>query len=295
MEAAVDETLASSSPSSPSSSGGEHIVLETLLLLGVRLGFFLAAQQYLRRSLYADLREVIRDETSLASVGTHSSQAGTLAAAAGGSSSGLDSPDSSSEYGFSSLRDQLHSLRAGNNTSPGTLLPTTARSSPGAGAGSGSGLGERRRSGQGVSGHRNTSDALVNNGNTRDWLSTATGSPSKGLPPRLASAIFCFSVSECMTLFALLLFGGAVGEKARILSWELSLGNVLGLIVIIIPLGMCLLFSLRSRVASVSKRRIVTVTAVPFAFWIVGLYTVGDWIGKALGVETTEKWSFGGS
>lgn len=81
--------------------------------------------------------------------------------------------------------------------------------------------------------------------------------------------------------------------RARLLNWKLSLGTVLALIVLIIPFGMCLLFSLRTNATSVSFRRVITITSVPFSFWLVGLFTLGDWLGKALGVATRENWTFG--
>jgi len=36
-------------------------------------------------------------------------------------------------------------------------------------------------------------------------------------------------------------------NRARLLNWNLSLGAVLSIIVVVVPLGMCLLMSLRQR------------------------------------------------
>ncbi|CAD6567989.1 MAG: hypothetical protein CYPHOPRED_002285 [Cyphobasidiales sp. Tagirdzhanova-0007] len=257
------------SSSSTSSSSSSRIVIETAGLVLLRATFFVLAQQYLARSLYTDLRQVIRDET----VPPHQASLG------GFDNSDNDLPVSPAGDGppHSSLRDQVYNLRSASNSSK-SLLPTS-RSIPTSPT-------ERRRSPKGG----------INGSGTGMNGETRTGGQAKSssaIAPRLSSAVFCISVSECVTLFFLILFGKVVGDSARLLNWKLSLGAVLALIVLVVPFGMCLLFSLRTKVTSVSFRRMATFTAIPFSVWLLSLFTIGDWIGTALGVETREQWTFG--
>lgn len=172
-----------------------RLALETVVLLGLRAVYFGLAQQYLQRSLYADLRQVIRDETS------------TAGASYGANSSGFgpSSPDSQEDQPgtpFSavpgngqSFRDQLYNLRSGATSSNSVILPAMSASSTSTAAGRAN-MSNRRRSGSGA--------------NTRVLRENASKAGA-GVPRTLSSAVFCLSVSECMTLFTLLLFGAVVG------------------------------------------------------------------------------------
>ena len=155
------------------------IALETAALLGLRASFYLLARRYLQRTLFSDLRQVIHEETSTSSP-----------TSTGGHESPDEFPLSPSTSGTTSLRDQLYNLRGAANSSS-SILPVTNR------AGSTTPTNSRSRANSG-------------NNHGKSAASQATG---KGVAPKLAGAIFCLSVSECSTLFALILFGGAVSLK----------------------------------------------------------------------------------
>ncbi|GAA5844512.1 hypothetical protein JCM3766R1_007147 [Sporobolomyces carnicolor] len=88
----------------------------------------------------------------------------------------------------------------------------------------------------------------------------------------LSSALFCVSFSESSTLFTLLLFGEAVSEQARTLNWSFSLLTLLALIVFVIPLGLCLLLTYRTRT---TFGRTLLLTLVPFSLYLLTFYRFG--------------------
>lgn len=174
------------------------VALETLLVFGLRAGFFLLASRYLKRALFADLRQVIHDETSL-NTGASSSSGNTsgIHLSSSGLNSGHESPDefdtsTTSPIGNGqSLRDQLYNLRAGS-VSSSSILPTSNHPSP------------------------STRHNVVSSTPPSERSSRKTAAAKKGSTagaPKLAGTVFCLSVSECSTLFALILFGGAISEK----------------------------------------------------------------------------------
>lgn len=182
---------------SDSESNGQ-VALETLILLGLRFAYFISAQQYLQRSLYSDLRQVIREETS--------STAGALgdgdvsSHGIGGPATADDSDDPvtpSTSNGGQSLREQLSSLRGAQNSASSILLPHHSGTSSTA-LGRISPTTSRRRSGS---------------GNSARAIRQSSAKQTSTLARRVSSAIFCISVSECMTLFTLLLFGNIVGGR----------------------------------------------------------------------------------
>ncbi|GAA5993978.1 hypothetical protein JCM5350_003514 [Sporobolomyces pararoseus] len=89
---------------------------------------------------------------------------------------------------------------------------------------------------------------------------------------RLASGLFCLSFSESCTLFTLLLFGEIVSEQARTFNWSLSLLTLLALIVFVIPLGLCLLLTYRTRT---NFTRTLLLTLVPFSIYLFTFYRFG--------------------
>lgn len=167
------------------------VVLETGLVFGLRAGFFLLASRYLKQALFKDLRQVIHDETSLNTGSTSGSNNGAIHLSASGPNSGRESSDefdtsSASPIGNGqSLRDQLYNLRAASVSST-SILPTSSNQSP----------------------SRNTAGSPAERGTRK---SSKKGSAAGA--PKLAGTVFCLSVSECSILFALILFGGAIGEK----------------------------------------------------------------------------------
>jgi len=176
--------------------GNGTVALETLLVFGLRAGFFFLASRYLKRALFADLRQVIHDETSLNTSGSTSNgnaTGGAIHLSSSGLNSGHESPDEfdtsyTSPIGNGqSLRDQLYNLRAAS-VSSSSVLPTSNNPRPNAATVSP----ERERA--------NRKAAVKKSNNAANAL-------------KLAGTVFCLSVSECSTLFALILFGGAIGEK----------------------------------------------------------------------------------
>jgi hypothetical protein len=275
--------------------GNGTVAVETLLVFGLRGGFFLLASRYLKRALFADLRQVIHDETSLntTSAGGSSPTSGSIHLPAHGGGSSHDSSDefdSSSPVGNGngqSLRDQLYNLRSASISSA-SILPTSAHPGSTTRLGSASPPGPNSR----------VRRASLKKGNS------AAGAP------KLAGAVFCLSVSECSTLFALILFGYCVNlfYRSRLWNWNLSLGAVLSIIVLVVPLGMCLLMTLRQRgrillvpsclhifspanshsyvtATSNSLRKTAMFTALPFLLYLFGLYEIGEWIATLFGVE----------
>ncbi|GAA5876179.1 hypothetical protein JCM16303_007046 [Sporobolomyces ruberrimus] len=89
---------------------------------------------------------------------------------------------------------------------------------------------------------------------------------------KLSTALFCLSFSESCTLFTLLLFGEAVSEQARTFNWSLSLLTLLALIVFVIPLGLCLLLTYRTRT---TIARTLLLTLVPFSIYLLTFYRFG--------------------
>ncbi|GAA5955859.1 hypothetical protein JCM8115_004346 [Rhodotorula mucilaginosa] len=105
---------------------------------------------------------------------------------------------------------------------------------------------------------------------------------------RLASALFCLAFSESSMLFTLLLFGDAVSEEARRQNWSFSLLTLLALIVFLIPFGLCLLLTQRSRSGAV---RTLAFTLVPFGTYLFFFYEVGSIVADKLVTEGSH--SFG--
>lgn len=173
------------------------VALETLLVIGLRAGFFLLASRYLKRALFADLRQVIHDETSLNTSGSNSAATGgAIHLTSSGLNSGHESPDefdtsTTSPIGNGqSLRDQLYNLRAAS-VSSSSILPTSNNPNPSS-----------------TSRHNATTSPERA---TRKAAGKKSSNASNAL--KLAGIVFCLSVSECSTLFALILFGGAIGER----------------------------------------------------------------------------------
>lgn len=173
--------------------GNGTVALETLLVFGLRGGFFFLASRYLKRALFADLRQVIHDETSLnTSTSNSDATGGAIHLSTSGLNSGHESPDEfdtsyTSPIGNGqSLRDQLYNLRPAS-TSSTSILPTSNNPRPTTSSP------ERERAARKVS-------AAKKGNNAASAL-------------KLAGTVFCLSVSECSTLFALIMFGGAISEK----------------------------------------------------------------------------------
>ncbi|BGP12881.1 hypothetical protein JCM10213_005165 [Rhodosporidiobolus nylandii] len=225
---------------------GDSLLVETTLLSLVRLGFFLACRQYVNRSLFSDLRNVIRED---------------------GLSTDLDDADGEAiqlddaENGvFGTGAGAGGGVGASSKPREDGLGAAMARK----GAGSAAGLSRRESTPPGPS------------------AATAANRASGLLYSRLASALFCLSFSESCMLFTLLLFGEAVSERARGFNWSLSLLALLSLIVFVIPLGLCFLLTHRTRT---TLARTFLLTLVPFAIYLVFFYRVGSLVAAQLVVE----------
>ncbi|GAA5980246.1 hypothetical protein JCM10908_001586 [Rhodotorula pacifica] len=105
---------------------------------------------------------------------------------------------------------------------------------------------------------------------------------------QLASALFCLAFSESSMLFTLLLFGDAISQDARNQNWSFSLLTLLALIVFLIPFGLCLLLTQRSRSGLV---RTLAFTLVPFGTYLFFFYEVGSIVADKLVTEGSH--SFG--
>lgn len=241
----------------------------------------------------------------------------STSATAGGS--GHDSPDDFGPsspaaaaaagvgYAGTSLRDQLYNLRGAANSS-NSILPTSSSTTA------------NGRAGGGATSPIPSTRSRANSGNFHGKASQS----GKGIAPKIAGAVFCLSVSECSTLFALILFGGAVSlrcvrgplstncnkltDEVKITFTELEL----------VP--RCCPLSHRARhtvwdvspllhaaersessspstqsqadrfeTASSTARRTLILTSIPFAIYLFSLYELGDYLSNALGVETGSR------
>lgn len=171
-----------------------NVALETALIFGLRASFFLLAQRYVKRTLFSDLRQVIHEEISVSVPSSSQSH------------SGPESPDEFPASPSGSLRNQLYNLTGASNSSS-SILPTSRTN-----------LGSPSRS-------------RANSGSNSISIKKAAKA-GRGVAPSLAGAIFCLSVSECSTLFALILFGGAVSlrcislvtsRETTLMLWQISL------------------------------------------------------------------------
>lgn len=248
----------------PDTAPAPSIALETVLLSAARLAYFAACRLYVNKSLFADLREVIRED---------------------GLSSDVDTPDNDAieldeaEGGYLGL--------SGNGG--------------GAGAGGKALLGSRlREDGLGAALNKRPSVAAAVP-DRRDSLSPGqTGASTAGRAyTRLSKALFCLAFSESCMLFTLLLFGDAVSDRcvvsssspyfvdlfssrARQYNWSISLLALLSIIVFVIPFVLCLLVTHRSRT---TVTRTLLLTLPPFALYLFFFYNVGSLIADKLVTE----------
>lgn len=164
----------------PDTAPVPSIALETALLSAARLAYFAVCRLYVNKSLFADLREVIREDGLSSDVDTPNGEAIELDEAEGG------------YLGLS-----------GNGGGAG------------AGAGAKSSLASRLREdglGAALSKRASPSAAVPDR---RDSLSPGqTGVSTAGRAyTRLSKALFCLAFSESCMLFTLLLFGDAVSDR----------------------------------------------------------------------------------
>ncbi|KAK4058131.1 hypothetical protein OIO90_000870 [Microbotryomycetes sp. JL221] len=93
---------------------------------------------------------------------------------------------------------------------------------------------------------------------------------------RFATAAFCVAFSESCLLFTLLLFGEIVND---------NLMTLLLLIVVIIPLGLCLLLTHRNKATSTLSGRTAVLTLIPFGVYLFVFDRVGKFIASKAVVE----------
>ncbi|BGP44922.1 hypothetical protein JCM10450v2_000737 [Rhodotorula kratochvilovae] len=221
------------------------LLVETALLSCVRLALFVACRHYVNISLFSDLRDVIRED---------------------GLATDLDSPDGDAveledaENGYFGL-----SAGAGGGAAAGGAGKAARDREDGLGAAVG-------RKSPALDAARRASLAVGLGG------STVAGRAYT----KLSTALFCLSFSESGMLFTLLLFGDVVSERARDYNWSLSLLALLSLIVFVIPFGLCLLLTHRSRS---NFARTFLLTFVPFALYLFLFWRFGSLIADQLVVE----------
>ncbi|GAA6001642.1 hypothetical protein JCM10207_002244 [Rhodosporidiobolus poonsookiae] len=191
----------------PDTSSGS-LYVQSALLSVLRLAFFLACQSYVHRWLFADLREVIREDGLAQDLD-------------------YDSPDilelADAENGYFGL------------------------GGGGGGGGGGTSRAREDGLGAALARKSTLNTPGVNRRDSNTPSSIQASRASGVLYSRLSSALFCLAFSESCMLFTLLLFGEVVSEQARALNWSLSLLALLSLIVFIIPLGLCFLLTHRSK------------------------------------------------
>ncbi|GAA6051262.1 hypothetical protein JCM3770_006784, partial [Rhodotorula araucariae] len=235
----------------PALAASGSVLIETALLSCVRLALFLACRHYVNISLFSDLRDVIREDglaTDLDSPGADAieledAENGYFGLGAGGGPGGGGSGAAASSSG-----------RAGRDREDGLGAAAMGRKSPAPD-------GARRAS----------------------FVPGLGGSTVAGRAyTKLSTALFCLSFSESGMLFTLLLFGDVVSERARDYNWSLSLLALLSLIVFVIPFGLCLLLTHRSRS---NFARTFLLTFVPFALYLFLFWRFGSLIADQLVVE----------
>ncbi|BGP53009.1 hypothetical protein JCM8202_004093 [Rhodotorula sphaerocarpa] len=235
--------------------GRRTLVLETALLVGVRVVYFIACRFYVNAYLFAGLRDVLREDGIIEDDDAGESEAIRLEDAEDGVFGGVSSLGSSNGGGGGAGRPLSPSLGKSRDDGAGTsLLPTSVR----------------RPSTLGEVGRKNSASSLYGRSETSRTYS------------KLATALFCLSFSESSMLFTLLLFGDAVSERARHYNWSMSLLTLLGLIVFLIPFGLCLLLTQRSRS---SVMRTLAFTLVPFGTYLFFFYEVGSIVADKLVTE----------
>ncbi|KAK4054804.1 hypothetical protein OIV83_000728 [Microbotryomycetes sp. JL201] len=102
---------------------------------------------------------------------------------------------------------------------------------------------------------------------------------------RVATVTFCVAFSESCMLFTLLLFGEAVNDRTRSLNWSVSLVTLLLLIVVIIPLGLCVLVTHRNKPASSISIKTALLTLVPFGGYLFVFERAGKFIAAKAVIE----------
>ncbi|KAK4699495.1 hypothetical protein P7C70_g6765, partial [Phenoliferia sp. Uapishka_3] len=227
------------------------VLFETTLLSCLRGIFFLACRHYVNISLFSGLRSVIHEDTI---------------------SSDTDSPD----LGVIALDDAEN----------GYFNSSNGLSSSSAAGGSGKGKARARSNSQEENVAGGSGVPLLSPRKTQPRRDSATPplrAPASTLAyPGLATSLFCLCFSESCMLFTLVLFGEAVGDRTRTLNWSISLLALLSLIIFIIPLGLCLLLTHRTRT---TVARTVTLTLIPFAIYLFLFYRVGSYIASKIVVE----------
>lgn len=166
--------------------GRRTLVLETALLVGVRVVYFIACRFYVNAYLFAGLRDVLREDGIIEDDDAGESEAIRLEDAEDGVFGGVSSLGSSNGGGGGAGRPLSPSLGKSRDDGAGTSLLRTS---------------VRRPSTLGEVGRKNSASSLYGRSETSRTYS------------KLATALFCLSFSESSMLFTLLLFGDAVSER----------------------------------------------------------------------------------
>ncbi|KAL8277334.1 hypothetical protein RQP46_010287 [Phenoliferia psychrophenolica] len=231
------------------------VLFETALLSMIRGIFFLACRHYVNLSLFSGLRSVIHEDAT---------------------NSDSESPDP----GAIQLEDAENGYFAPSRDDSPSALSTAAGKGKGR-ARSNSMEGNASAGGSGVPLLSPRKSQPRRDSSTSPTPRAGPGGASSTLP-KLATSLFCLCFSESCMLFTLVLFGEAIGDRARTLNWSISLLALLSLIIFIIPLGLCILLTHRTRT---TVARTLTLTLVPFAVYLFLFIRVGSYIASKIVVE----------
>ncbi|GAA99132.1 uncharacterized protein L969DRAFT_621666 [Mixia osmundae IAM 14324] len=250
--------------------------VEQIVLLLLRGAFFYVARLYLRRSLFRDLRQVIRDDQLSSQPRSRSANVHS-----NGSRSALQTPD------LGRRKSGTHAVSPySDDGSPSPSSPLNDR-----------GLRSYPWMTPNMSSDRAASDSLLPISTSTSGSVTpipgeggrAKSTQSRTVMSQLSDGVFCLCFSESATLFALVLSGNLFDQQILYFNWTLSLGALLLLIVVLIPLALCILLTYRRtniRTANARQLKVTaTLTLVPFVLYLFAFFKLGEMLGDAFGVQ----------
>ncbi|KAM0752890.1 hypothetical protein T439DRAFT_184970 [Meredithblackwellia eburnea MCA 4105] len=240
------------------------VLFETALLTILRAAFFLACRHFVNISLFSGLRQVIHEDGLVSdiespldsgAIALDDAENGYFPSTSGGAGAGSSNGSGASSSSVFQSKGRVRTPSVDGSASPpgGANVPLLSphKTQP-----------SRRDSNVSLSGKPVINSAVAYS--------------------KLAKYLFCLCFSESCMLFTLVLFGDAVSDRARTLNWSISLLTLLFLIVFVIPFGLCLLLTYRSRTTLV---RSLILTLIPFGIYVFVFYRVGSYIASKIVVE----------